>query len=188
MIARKNLVFIFVFAPWVFSPVFSYAQPIPDKEAEATVVSLLKTLKSNLVQEMQKNGPLGALEFCSLQATPLTEKVNQSLKPGWSVKRISDRNRNPLNAPDEVDQEALKFFEAKGNPDFIWLDKMDDSKKLASRYYKAIKIEGTCLQCHGTNVSKQMQKILKQKYPKDKATGYRVGELRGVVRLEIKQN
>jgi hypothetical protein len=45
-----------------------------------------------------------------------------------------------------------------------------------------------CLNCHGTDdfLSKEIKNFLKEKYPEDKATGYKAGDFRGAVSVKIK--
>lgn len=157
----------------------------PTEKADAVAMNLLKTLKTQLTQKMSTEGLAGAMDFCSLNAGVLTEKVNSEIPQGWSVKRVSAKNRNPDNALDEIDFKANMYFQkAQKNPS-LWLEEKVNGKHLASRYYKPLKVEATCLACHGTNLSDVVTNVLKTKYPKDLATGYKVGDLRGLVRVRI---
>lgn len=156
-----------------------------EQKANEVAMLLLKTLKTKLTEEMTKGGPIKALEFCSLEAVSLTKDVNSKVPPSWTVKRISDRTRNSANAPDSLDLEALKHFDKSKEVSFWIEEKGSDSKLLASRYYKPIRIEATCLHCHGTTLSTVIKEKLAMKYPEDKATGYQIGQLRGLVRVRI---
>ena len=54
-----------------------------------------KVLGKNLMVAIQKKGTLEALSFCNIQAIPLTDSM--SIKFNASIKRVSDKNRNPNN-------------------------------------------------------------------------------------------
>jgi len=179
----KNLMFIL--SAFIFTSVNAAVAKYDQQRADEVAMLLLKTLKSKLTDEMTKGGPINALKFCSLEATKLTQDVNSKIPKGWTLKRVSDRNRNPSNAPDALDQVALKFFEGSTEKSYSIEETSTDSKFLASRYYKAIRIEATCLQCHGTNLSAGLKSKLEELYPQDKAVGYQIGQLRGVVRVRI---
>lgn len=71
----------------------------------------------------------------------------------------------------------------------------DKAKHLVMRekntvyYYKAISIGmPTCLKCHGdksVEIDPLALKLIAQKYPEDKATGYKIGELRGMWKIKM---
>lgn len=157
----------------------------PTEKADAVAMSLLKTLKGQLMQKMSSEGLKGAMDFCSVNAGVLTQNVNTQIPQGWSVKRVSAKNRNPDNSLDEVDFKANMYFQKEQKKSFLWLEEKVNGRLLASRYYKPLKIESTCLSCHGTNLSELVTSVLKEKYPKDLATGYKVGDLRGLVRVRV---
>jgi hypothetical protein len=56
-------------------------------------------------------------------------------------------------------------------------------------FYKPLKIQAVCLNCHGDKnaMDKALVEKIKQLYPNDKATGYKGGDLRGVVRIKVKE-
>jgi hypothetical protein len=49
------------------------------------------------------------------------------------------------------------------------------------RYMKAIGVEPLCVTCHGAQIAPALQQAIRAKYPKDAATGFNVGDLRGAV-------
>ncbi|MBV5321708.1 MAG: DUF3365 domain-containing protein, partial [Sulfuricurvum sp.] len=52
-------------------------------------------------------------------------------------------------------------------------------------FYKPIVINNeACLKCHG-NVEGDLAKAITAAYPEDKATGYKMGDLRGMIAIEI---
>ena len=149
---------------------------------------LLKKLGSNLKHELKTNGLMAAVNFCTDKAYTLTQDVNLHQVKGVTVKRVSLKERNPLNTPsaDEIKvlEEMQKLLDDKKLPPYL-VEKQNNGYK----YYKPLVIKKeVCLKCHG-DVSKneQLSVYLNETYPKDKATGYKMNDLRGAIVVEIKQ-
>ncbi len=149
---------------------------------------LLQQLGSKLKHEAQTNGLLQAAEFCNSNALTLTEEVNLHQVEGISVKRISLKERNSANTPkpDEalVLESMEKMLKKKSLPPYII-----EANEKSYKYYKPLVIKkALCLQCHGDiNKNPELSQFIKEAYPHDKATGYKMGDLRGAVLVEIKQ-
>jgi hypothetical protein len=43
-----------------------------------------------------------------------------------------------------------------------------------------------CLQCHGVDVADDVKTAIARRYPRDEATGFREGDLRGVFWVEVR--
>ncbi|WP_456464574.1 Tll0287-like domain-containing protein [Persephonella sp.] len=146
---------------------------------------LLKTLVSELKKAMKEGGPLKAIEVCSKKALELTKKVSQ--QEGVEIKRTSFKYRNPKNAPDKYEKEALKYFEnalkEKGKLPKYYVQTIDKEY----RYYMPLKIKDVCLTCHGDpkHMDEKVLNKIRELYPNDKATGYTLGDFRGVIRVSI---
>lgn len=142
-----------------------------------------KTLLQNVSKAMQAGGPEYAVDFCHLEAMPLTDSI--SLKHGVSIRRLTDKNRNPENRiRTDDDKEAWEYIKAEKN-EFIRQDQ-DGSVS----YYKPINIGmETCLTCHGKpgKIPAETLEIIRQKYPEDLATGYEMGDLRGMWKITMKK-
>ena len=55
-------------------------------------------------------------------------------------------------------------------------------------FYKPIVINNeACLKCHG-NVEGDLAKVIKATYPEDRATGYKMGDLRGMIAVTIERD
>ncbi|MGB9766969.1 MAG: Tll0287-like domain-containing protein [Sulfurihydrogenibium sp.] len=155
---------------------------------EETSMKLLKTLKGALMDAMQKGGPDEAVEVCSKKAMALTSQIEK--ETGYSVKRTTFNYRNPANAPDKYEAEALRYFEEsikKGQMPQYYVQAINENGKVMYRYYKPLKVEGVCLTCHGDPnlMDKKLLEKIKALYPNDKAVGYKDGDFRGVVRVTI---
>ena len=80
---------------------------IGQKIAESLLTSLQKELKKTI----EKDGMVASLSVCNLRASQLTDSINYSTDEVVSLKRTSFRYRNPANAPDALEREALLFFQ-----------------------------------------------------------------------------
>ncbi len=158
-----------------------------EKRAEAsrnTVKEFQATLQAELQSAIKAGGPVNAIAVCNKRAPEIAADISK--KNGWQVGRTSLKLRNPNSAPDAWEQKVLQLFETRKkageNPAAIdFYEVVDSGGKKEFRYMKAIPIpEGApCLNCHGQNIDPKVQAKLKELYPKDQATGYKTGELRG---------
>ncbi len=147
--------------------------------------SLKKELKSHIKNDKTA---LDAFGFCSTKAQAITAKVNKKLPKGVTVRRSALKLRNMANRADKIDLRILREFQKELN------DKNDANLTLkvvqtkdAWRVYKPLIIKPLCLKCHGRHIDKEVMRKIAATYPKDSATGYRLGEFRGVVIAEIKK-
>jgi len=149
---------------------------------------LLTQLSTKLGHEIKTNGLIQAAKFCNSNALTLTEEVNLRQVQGISVKRISLQERNSANTP-KADEIAIlesmqKMLDKKELPEYI----IEEEGK-TYKYYKPLVIKKeVCLKCHGDILKNtELNDFIKEAYPQDKATGYKMGDLRGAVLVEIKQ-
>jgi hypothetical protein len=136
---------------------------------------------------MQEGGPVHAVDFCSLRAQPLTADVDRELG-ALDIKRTTFQYRNPLNAPDELEAEALQYFEqAMAETGSVPADYVQFVHANEYRYYKSLVVQEGCLNCHGdpATFSPELTQVLNERYPNDKAVGYQEGDFRGVVRVSV---
>jgi hypothetical protein len=138
------------------------------------------TLRSALQQDKTHEIAMGT---CSTIAMQMTNDYNK-VSPNAKVRRTSLKYRNPANKPDATDKEVLYRLEAVNDGRPVAVD-MGNSY----RVYRPLKIKQSCLACHGDRASltPQVNKMLKDKYPHDLATGYKLGDFRGAVVAEIKK-
>ena len=142
-----------------------------------------QALSTRLGAAMQAGGPAHAVQYCSLSALPLVDSV--SAAEGVRIKRTSDRLRAAHNAPDAGEKRALKVMLDQ------WVQGGSGSVLTNVRllgdtvaYYQPIYIASpTCLKCHGTagqELDSAAYVAITEHYPDDAATGYQIGELRGM--------
>lgn len=152
---------------------------------ERAATAVLSGLMARVKQAMQEGGPEHAIDFCSEAALPLTAEIAKAQAHGVEIKRTSSRLRNPKNAPDALERQALEHFEAadKAKLPAQLVQKVDDGY----RYYRPILVQGACLACHGERaaLSPKVLSKLQERYPSDQATGYKEGDLRGLIRVSV---
>ncbi len=148
-------------------------------------------LKTELQKEMKadKTG-VGAVTFCTNDATKLTEEINSKLPAYAKVRRTALKLRNAeKNAADAIDTKVMEEYvasiEAKTfTPKDIKVVQDGD----VSRVYKPLLAKNVCLVCHGSKISTAIQDEITKSYPHDKAVNFKEGSLRGVIVAEIKKH
>jgi major membrane immunogen (membrane-anchored lipoprotein) len=148
-------------------------------------------LKSELKAHMKKDpSGLEALAFCTASADKITQDVNAKLPEYAKVRRTALKVRNDkVNSPDATDEKVMKAYEEaiaakRFSPKDIKVVEVGDT----TRIYKPLVTKKVCLKCHGSDLSPKISEALKSAYPNDKATGFKEGDLRGVIVAEIKKH
>ncbi len=153
--------------------------------------SLSTELIHSLQQAIRDHGAAGAIEFCNIEALPLTQKISNTHSRVTAVKRTSYLYRNRKNRPDKYEKIALDYFLKyidSGLPiPSYYVQSIEKRGEKFYRYYKPLSVMPMCLSCHGNpeDLSPDVRAELKEKYPKDKALGYSVNDFRGVVSISI---
>jgi len=149
----------------------------------------MKDLKSILIKQIQSGGVLKAVTVCSDTAQVLTNKFG--MERGIYIKRVSLKNRNPNNYPDDFEKRILNQFELlqqnkKLNNKTEFAEIITEGDYKYFRYLKPIIVQAECLNCHGseTDIMPEVKNLIAQNYPDDKAIGYKPGELRGAVSIK----
>lgn len=155
------------------------------KQGEIYNNGLIAAIKPVLMQSL-KADPTGAsgMMACANAAMSLTDEYNKQLPSDSKVRRTAIKYRNPLNKPDTKDIEMMNKIIASKSFAPVAIE-MNDSYKV----YKPLSMAQPCMACHGDlkTMNKQTIEKIKEYYPKDLATGFKLGEFRGVVVTEIKK-
>ena len=154
-----------------------------------TAIEFMKDLKSVLISQIQTNGVLQAVSVCSDTAQVLTN--NFGVNKGVYIKRVSLKNRNANNFPDDFEKKILSKFELlhqnkELNSETEHAEIVQEGEFKYLRYLKPILVQAECLNCHGseTDIIPEVKQLITQKYSADKAVGYKIGDLRGAVSLK----
>ncbi len=166
-------------------------QDIPPvvKKGVKAIKMLGGELKKNLKAKLQEDkSGLSAIEFCANKAAQITGEINKKLPNGVSVRRVALKYRNPANKPDSVDAKVLEQFQKElDNKTFVKKPLLVDVNG-TKRVYVPILVDKVCLKCHGQNIDPKISQVIKKYYPNDKATGFKLGDLRGAMVAEIKES
>lgn len=90
----------------------------------------------------------------------------------------SDDYRHEDNIPDDFERAAIKLFQEDTSLEFV-----EQYEGGSYRYARPILVQQECLKCHGD--PKDAPAAVLAKYGSEKAFGYKVGEVRGVVSVTL---
>lgn len=150
------------------------------KKGDSIVNQTFDTLRKTLTRAIGEKGLAGAVEFCSTQALELTHAFTGE---GITVKRSSDKLRNPANAPDSVETRILSSFLQLKTENGELKPVLEKDAAGNYHYFKPIMLQAMCLNCHGdktTQIEPDVWSVIQQKYPADAAFDYKEGDLRGI--------
>ncbi len=156
--------------------------------ASRTADAAMRRLKSSLMDGIAKAGsPEKTIPFCHSAALPLTvEEVSGKIV---DVRRATLKARNPTNQANEGEGAVLRRWSAlaeKGEKIPAFETTVEGN---FLHYYRLLKIEPMCLMCHGaeSSLTPAIRAELKKHYPNDPATGYKSGDLRGLIHVVVKK-
>jgi hypothetical protein len=177
------------FALLLFLAAAAAQAPEAQQRAAQAAAGLGRILMELLGQEMAKGGYEGAARACSEVAQTVTEEFAR--ENGVEIRRVSLRARNPKDQPDEWETAKLKAWEKEfqpGKPPQEIFEVVEEDGRRYGRYLKPILVQPMCLGCHGPRdkISEEVRQVLEERYPRDHATGYRAGDLRGAFSVTVK--
>jgi hypothetical protein len=142
---------------------------------------LLKPFKLELMQALQAGlaqGPAEAISACRIEAPQIAQSLSTD---GVRMGRTSHRLRNPANtAPDWVTPVLDDYLADASNR----LPRSVQVSGSMNGYVEPIGIKPLCLACHGEALAPEVAVRIGELYPKDRATGFTEGDLRGVFWVE----
>lgn len=159
------------------------------ERARAASDALLKRLVGRLTEEYQQGGAERGVQVCTQVAQSLTREI--ATEQGVPIRRVSLKNRNPRNAPNAWERQVLQRWERDlraGKPIGEVSQWRTERGQRVYRYMRPIIIAmPLCLECHGEpkTIKPEVRRLIRQNYPNDKATGYKLGDLRGAFSVTI---
>lgn len=146
-----------------------------------------KTLGQNLQKALQQGGIENAISFCNINALPLVDSLNQLYNS--KIKRVTLKARNPKDLPNSFEKELLEAYAYQWADSIPLQTNVQEIEENTYLFTKAILIDNAmCLHCHGSmenGLNKETADFIKTKYPSDNATGYNLGDLRGMWSITI---
>jgi hypothetical protein len=150
--------------------------------SRAQAAGFLKELRLRLQAGMAES-PMAAIAVCQDEAPKIAER--------WSteaaiVRRTALRLRQPHNAASEADQATMLAFSKRlaAGESASSVEEFSVTADGSMRYARALVTEAPCLVCHGETLAHAIAKTIGERYPADRATGFRLGDLRGIVVVE----
>lgn len=168
------------------------ADTVPPAEAVArareAANALGKDLQSRLFAALDSGGPSRAVTFCADSAQAWTAR---HAREGVYVRRVSLRVRNPANRPDSAEALLLRRLDslhhAGALPGEVVRSARTPTGERLVEYVRPILVQERCLACHGERerLAPDILTLLSARYPTDQATGYRTGDLRGMLSVRV---
>ncbi|UCF67863.1 MAG: DUF3365 domain-containing protein [Acidobacteriota bacterium] len=151
-------------------------EPVGQADLEHARAALVP-FKQQLVKELTAGLAAGtdqAIEVCKVKAPRIASSLSVG---GVAMGRTSHKLRNPHNAAAPWLEPLLEdYVSAKGaaQPRAVRLE--DDR----FGYVEPIYVKSACLICHGGEIDEKVALELEKLYPQDRATGFEVGDFRGL--------
>ena len=199
---NKSLISILIATFFVSTVIISCKEPSAGKDAtktnesdttnyllkgKAIATETQKQLAKNLTEAITKGGTEYAIQFCNIQALPLTDSMAKQLNA--NIKRVSDQPRNINNSANEKEMAYIQSIKSAIEKGETANPQVTSSDNEVIGYYPII-TNSLCLQCHGnknTDITKESQNKIASLYPSDKATGYSINQLRGIWVINMKK-
>lgn len=153
--------------------------------ADLIVVSLQDALLRELTNALALGGPELAIRSCHIDVVGVTRRIARA--PGLSAGRTSDRLRNRANAPSAW---AAPLVQANAGRAVRDVDGFAVDLGDAVGVLRPIAERPLCASCHGPaeKISPPVRAALAERYPDDRATGFKDGEIRGWFWVEVPKN
>lgn len=158
--------------------------------AQAALKDFGDRLRTELREAMTRDGAPAAVDFCHVQAPRIAEQVMAGHGVRLGRVAVPGRNRNPGNVAEGWLRVLATQFQAAvdtgGAPEAqMAVIRQDVPAGVELRMARGIRVEAACLMCHGDNIAPEIASRLSKHYPRDRATGFREGDLRGLVWVEV---
>ncbi len=166
------------------------AQAQAQARAQAAMQDFSERLRGQLRDAMTRDGAPAAVDFCHDQAPRIADQVMAEHGVRLGRVAVPGRHRNPGHVAEGWQAETLASFQAavdRGGAPQAQVAVMRDAlpSGVELRMARGIAVEPACLMCHGASIAPGIAERLAQNYPEDGATGFREGDLRGLVWVEV---
>lgn len=149
------------------------------------VAEAFDKLSKELADALAQGGAAAALPVCSEKAPRIAAEVGKA--HGVALRRATAKPRNPRNAADAAESQVLLDFAAalarKEKPVPRTVANADGS---VTFFAPIVLGNALCLQCHGApgqDIAPATLAAIRENYPEDRATGFKLGDLRGLWRV-----
>jgi hypothetical protein len=150
--------------------------------ADLVVVSMQGVLLRELTSALAQGGPGFAVKSCHIDVAGITQRIAR--EKGVAAGRTSDRLRSPTNAPRAW---AAPLVAANAGRLAREVDGFAVDLGDAVGVLRPIAHRPMCASCHGPaeTLDPVMRETLRDRYPVDRAIGFKEGEIRGWFWVEM---
>ena len=144
-------------------------------------------LSTKLQFAVSQGGVNNALTYCNVNASPLVDSLSQLHNA--SIARRSENFRNPENKPNEIELKAIQDYRKAMSEGEELTPSIVTDPEGGKYFFAPIQLNDFCLKCHGkpnNDIAAENMIKIKELYPEDLATGYAIGELRGIWSIKFK--
>ena len=151
------------------------------QEADLIIISLQSALLAELHRKVAAVGPAMALASCHIAGTSVAQLLSRR---GIDAGRTSARLRDPSNAPRPWAAAIVAQYavQSAANVDGFVVD-------IGNRVgvLRPVREQAICLSCHGPveSLRSDVRARLAERYPADRATGFREGDIHGWFWVEL---
>ena len=149
--------------------------------ADLMIVAMHDSMMRELARGFEVGGADHAIQSCHIDTLLMEQRI---MREGAAAGRTSDRLRNPTNTPKPWAAELVKANAGRMARDVDGFavdlgDAVGVMRPLAQR--------PICANCHGPadKLSRAVRRELVDRYPADKAVGFKEGEIRGWLWVEV---
>jgi len=150
--------------------------------ADAAIKEVKLQHGTHLNREMKNGGAPAAIGVCSQEARAITAKLSEG--PDINIGRTSHRLRNPENRPPPWLASFVDDLEGKRASE-VDAHVFDLGNRVG--VVRPIPTARICTKCHGnaSELDPAATAPLREAYPDDRATGFELGDVRGVFWVEV---
>jgi Protein of unknown function (DUF3365) len=154
----------------------------PISRADLIIASMQDALLRELTAALDEGGPPLAIRSCHLDVIGVIRRIGR--EQGIAAGRTSDRLRSPTNAPRKWAAPLVKANAGRLARD---VDGFAVDLGNTVGVLRPIAQRPMCASCHGSaeKITPLVRAALEDRYPADRATGFREGEIRGWFWVEV---
>lgn len=179
--------FIIVFMLVAFLPALAAADDMAARQerAEAYAKEIIE-MRSTRAAEFIKPGVEITPETFKLVCGAVGKRVKEIAEAeGFKIRHAAVKYRNPANEATPEEAALIRSFLSDEEGVLDEWEMLERGGSTTFRYTTAIYVEKQCLACHGKKEDRPG--FIVQGYPEDKAYGFEVGDLRGIISILIDQ-
>jgi hypothetical protein len=165
---------------WEISKAPSELRPLIAR-ADLMIAAMHDSVLRELADAFEKGGPERAIKSCHIDSLLMSQRI---AREGAAAGRTSDRLRNPTNVPRPWAAGLVRTHAGRmaKDVDGFAVDLGDRIGVL-----RPISERRICGNCHGPaeDLAPGVRRELAERYPADRATGFKEGEIRGWFWVEV---